>query len=136
MSDHRVSGVRVPLVRTARQGTVDARAVGPSGRYRSRCVVASPRQPARVPAVIAATWSPRRLARAAPNWMFCVRSLPQPNGPANALDLPVSARTRRDGPGFAPPGDQRSRRSGQPRGPGFTSGPRGAAPRPRLRSMR
>jgi hypothetical protein len=47
----------------------------------------------------AATWSPRRLARAAPNWMFCVRSLPQPNGPANALDLPVCARTRRDGPG-------------------------------------
>jgi hypothetical protein len=31
--------------------------------------------------------------------MFCVRSLPQPNGPANALDLPVSAHTRRDGPG-------------------------------------
>jgi hypothetical protein len=47
----------------------------------------------------AATWLPRRLARAAPNWMFCVRSLPQPNGPANALDLPVSAHTRRDGPG-------------------------------------
>lgn len=47
----------------------------------------------------AATWSPRRLARGAPNWMFCVRLLPQPNGPANALDLPVSARTRRDGPG-------------------------------------
>jgi hypothetical protein len=47
----------------------------------------------------AATWSPRRLARGAPNWMFCVRSLPQPSGPANALDLPVSARTPRDGPG-------------------------------------
>ena len=36
----------------------------------------------------------------------------------------------------AAPGDQWLRRSGQPRGPGFTSGPRGAAPRPRLRSMR
>jgi hypothetical protein len=36
----------------------------------------------------------------------------------------------------APPGDQRSRRSGQPRGPGFTSGPGGAAPRPRLRPVR
>src|SRR5215813_13989759 len=47
----------------------------------------------------AATWSPRRLARAAPNWMFRIRSLPQPNGPANALDLPTSAHTRRDGPG-------------------------------------
>src|SRR6266545_4709342 len=51
------------------------------------------------PPLCAATWSPRRLARAAPNWMFCVRSLPQPNGPANALDLPVSARTRCGGPG-------------------------------------
>jgi hypothetical protein len=37
-------------VRAARQGTVDARGVGPSGRYRLRCVVASPWQPARVPA--------------------------------------------------------------------------------------
>jgi hypothetical protein len=36
------------------------------------------------------------------------------------------------GPAAAPPGDQWLRRSGQPRGPGFTSGPRGAAPRPRL----
>ena len=51
------------------------------------------------PPLCAATWSPRRLARATPNWMFCVRSLPQPNGPANALDLPMSAHTRRDGPG-------------------------------------
>jgi hypothetical protein len=43
--------------------------------------------------------SPRRLARAAPSWMFCVRSVAQPNGPANALDLPMSAHTRREGPG-------------------------------------
>jgi hypothetical protein len=35
-----------------------------------------------------------------------------------------------------PPGGQRPRRSGQPRGPGFTSGPRGAAPRPRFRPAR
>jgi hypothetical protein len=61
---------------------------------------------------------------------------PQPNGPANALDLPMSAHTRRNGPGCRSTGDQWLRRSGQPRGPGFTSGPRGAAPRPRLRSMR
>jgi hypothetical protein len=47
----------------------------------------------------AATWSLRRLACVVPNWMFCVRSLPQPNGPANALDLPVSAHTHREGPG-------------------------------------
>ena len=56
MSNHRVPGSRAPLegcelVRAARQGTVDARGVGPSGRYRLRCVVASPWQPARVPAV-------------------------------------------------------------------------------------
>jgi hypothetical protein len=37
-------------VRAARQGTVDACGVGPSGRYRLRCVAASPWQPARVPA--------------------------------------------------------------------------------------
>ena len=46
MSNHRVPGSRAPLedanVRAARQGTVDARGVGPSGRYRLRCVVASP----------------------------------------------------------------------------------------------
>jgi hypothetical protein len=36
----------------------------------------------------------------------------------------------------APPGGQWLRRSGQPRKPGFTSGPCGAAPRPRLRPMR
>ena len=34
--------------------------------------------------------------------MFWVRSLPQPNGPASALDLPVSAHTRREGPGCRP----------------------------------
>ena len=136
MSDHRVSGVRVPLVRTARQGTVDARAVGPSGRYRSRCVVASPRQPARVPAVIAATWSPRRLARAAPNWMFCVRSLPQPNGPANALDLPVSARTRRDGPGCRSTGRSAVAAIRSATRTGLHVRPKRRCPRPRLRSMR
>src|SRR5712691_12775660 len=56
MSDHRVPGGRAPLedsnVRAARQGTVDARGVGPSGRYRLRCVVAPLWQPARVPAVL------------------------------------------------------------------------------------
>jgi hypothetical protein len=55
MSDHLVPGTRVRLedanVRATRQGTVDARGVGPSGRYRLRCVVTSPWQPARVPAV-------------------------------------------------------------------------------------
>jgi hypothetical protein len=56
----------------------------PAGKYSLLCV---------------ATWSPRRLARAALNWMFCVRSRPQPDGPASALDLPVSAHARRDGPG-------------------------------------
>jgi hypothetical protein len=49
-----VSGMRAPLeganVRAARQGMVDARGVGPSGRYRLRCVVESPWQPARVAA--------------------------------------------------------------------------------------
>ena len=39
-------------VRAARQGIVDARGVGPSGRYRLRCVVESPWQPARVPAAL------------------------------------------------------------------------------------
>jgi hypothetical protein len=48
-----------------------------------------------ISAAMRGTWSPRRLARAAPNWMFCVRSLPQPNGPANALDLPMSAHSPR-----------------------------------------
>src|SRR5690348_10492310 len=56
MSDHRVPARRAPLedanVRAARQGTVDARGVGPSDRYRLRCVVASPGHPAHVPAVI------------------------------------------------------------------------------------
>ena len=51
----RITGTRVRLedanVRATRQGTVDARGVGPSGRYRLRCVVTSPWQPARVPAV-------------------------------------------------------------------------------------
>jgi hypothetical protein len=56
-------------------------------------------RPSNEPPLCAATWSPRRLARAAPNWMFCVRLLPQASGPASALDLPVCARTRRDGPG-------------------------------------
>ncbi len=37
------------------------------------------------PPLCAATWSLRRLACVVPNWMFCVRSLPQPNGPANAF---------------------------------------------------
>src|SRR5271169_901576 len=57
MSDRRVPGRRAPLedanVRAAGQGTVDASGVGPSGRYRLRCVVASSSQPARVPAVLA-----------------------------------------------------------------------------------
>lgn len=38
----------------------------------------SRRADTREPPFGAATWSPRRLARGAPNWMFCVRSLPQP----------------------------------------------------------
>src|SRR5215467_7121610 len=58
------------------------------------------------------------------------------SGPANALGLPMSADTRRDEPGCRPPGDQTLRWSGQLRGPGFTSGPGGAAPRPRLRPVR
>jgi hypothetical protein len=29
-------------------------------------------------------------------WMFCVRSLPQPSSPANALDLPASAHIHRE----------------------------------------
>jgi hypothetical protein len=58
------------------------------------------------------------------------------NGPANVLGLPMSADTRRDEPGCRPPGDQTLRRSGQLRGPGFTSGPGGAAPRPRLGPVR
>ena len=65
----------------------------------SRRVTATAAMNSPDPPIWSATWSPRRLARAAPNWMFCVRSLPQPNGPANALDLPMSAHTRRDGPG-------------------------------------
>ena len=61
---------------------------------------------------------------------------PQPNGAASALDLPMSAHTRRNGPGC-----RSTRRSvvaaiRSATRPGFTSGPRGAAPRPRLRSMR
>ena len=58
------------------------------------------------------------------------------NGPANALGLPVGAGTRRDEPGCRPPGDQTLRRSGQLPGPGFTPGPGGAAPRPRLGPVR
>jgi hypothetical protein len=54
MSDHRVPGRRARLkMRTfnaARQGTVDARGVGPSDRYRLRCVVEPPWRP------VAAGW--------------------------------------------------------------------------------
>ncbi len=49
-------GRRAPLedanVRAARQAIVYARDVGPSGRYRLRCVVELPWQSARVPAVL------------------------------------------------------------------------------------
>src|SRR5712692_5887814 len=52
--------------------------------------------------------------------MFCVRSLPQPNGPANALDLPMSAHTRRDGPDCRASGRSVVAAIREPRGPGFT----------------
>jgi hypothetical protein len=42
--------LKVRTSNAARQGTVDARGVDPSGRYRLRCVVESPWRPARVPA--------------------------------------------------------------------------------------
>ena len=47
-------------VRASRQGIVDARGVGPSGGYRSRYVVESPGQSARVPPICCdqGPWSP------------------------------------------------------------------------------
>ena len=82
------------------------------------------------PPLGAATWSARRLARATPNWIRCVRSLRQPNGGANALDLPMSAHTRRDGPGCRSTGrlGVAATRSATRTGPHVRS--TGAAPRP------
>jgi hypothetical protein len=126
-----------------------SRAGPASGRDRDCAVVRDPRcglipvspvlrlithRTTRVAAAMRGNLVAQTAARAAAKGRFCVRSLPQPSGPANALDLPVTARTHRDGPGCRSTG--RSGRSGQPRGPGFTSGPSGAAPRPRLRSVR
>src|SRR5258708_10353734 len=67
--------------------------------------------------------------------MFCIRSLPQPNGPANALDLPMSAHTRRDGPGCRATGRSVVAAIRSASRTGLHAGQE-ALPRPRLRSMR
>ncbi len=89
MSDHRVPGRRAPLedanVRAARQGTVDARGVGPSGRYQLRCVVASSWQPARVPALPASACDRKRSIRG-----FCGHDHPGP-GMAESAPCPLIA---------------------------------------------
>jgi hypothetical protein len=68
-------------VRATRQGTVDARGLGPSGRYRLRCVVTSPWQPARVPA----------------HMHDCIDLLGLHQSRAELLDLCVHARGRAAG---------------------------------------
>jgi hypothetical protein len=108
----------------------------PGADVSSQTVMVRQRRTARYPPLCAATWSPRRLARAAPIWMFCVRSLPAAQRPCQRFGSADERAHSPQGPGCRSTGDQWLRRSGQPRGPGFTSGPRGAAPRPRLRSMR
>jgi hypothetical protein len=81
------------LISDARLGVVDLCRAGVSGRL-ERDIAGMPgqvlapdilgdegadlAQQRTLPPFGAATWSPRRLARGAPNWMFCVRSLPQP----------------------------------------------------------
>jgi hypothetical protein len=88
------------------------------------------------PPLCAATWSPRQLARAAPNWMFCVRSLPQPNGAANALDLPMSAHTRRNGPGCRSTGRSVVAATRSATRTGLHVRSKRRCPRPRLSSRR
>ena len=101
----------------------------------SRTVVRTAPLDGRYPPLCAATWSPRRLARAAPNWMFCVRSVPQPNGSANALDLPMSAHTRRDGPGCRSTGRSVVAAIRSATRTGLHVRCTRRCPRPRLRSM-
>ena len=128
----RTAGMHAEPVRSHRR-VIDSRSL-------NRLIVTlragrDPDGPARGPArqvwrVALVTSGARRTGCSASGHSRCPTALP-------TLWICRSVRARAaTGLAVAPPGDQWLRRSGQPRGPGFTSGPRGAAPRPRLRSMR
>lgn len=56
-----------------------------------RSAATRPRRGERYPPICSATWSPRRLTHAMPNWMFCVRPSAQPNDRPTPGSADVSA---------------------------------------------
>src|SRR5260370_13321650 len=82
MSDLRVPGRRALLedanVGAARQGMVDARGVGPSGRYRLRGVVELPGNPHAYPPLCALIAASGLAVQSTPEWSFCVPACQMP----------------------------------------------------------